>query len=616
MRSRPLVVHASLLLLITGDPLAAQVPLFRTTDPVSARHGVSLDGLGDVNGNGFGDVAVGEPIDFGAAPTFPLEGGAVWIYDGVPTGGATTSACGPGAGGPNVGAAGTVINAIYGPNAFDHLGAMVLGPGDVTGDGVPDLLVTAIESDTIGTSVRNGRVMLYSGATLGSPAPTPVATISGGVTPTSFSIQSAGFGTELEPIGDWTGDGIDEVLIGAPLGHNIPLGIERHGYVEVYDLTTSPPTALLRLDGPDYNSWFGQAATGLGDLTGDGVPEFAVGAPFFFSPATPFGNAYVYEGGSGLLLADLGSVASDGELFGDAMTSLDANGDGVLDLAVGQPGFAGVGFGRVRVLDGASLATGGVVELDVWRPGFDVIQAILPQFLFDSFGASLDNMGDLSGDGIDDVIVGTHDGSNWDPDNPAGFFWPDQAEWSDSGAAYLISGATGNVLKIYSEACGSIPFPFNSFDAMGSAVTNAGDLDGDGRDDVGIGSPFSDYGGVVDSGVARFYSGDYRVGQNYGDVNPNSTGATALISATGSTSISENDLTLICTGLPANGLGQFFLGTIPNTPPYPTFYKGFMLIDGSGGVDSAAAAEPVADRHSDPAARLHQAVRGGGGRPG
>ncbi len=564
--------HAGALVLaaVIGGVASAQAPLFRTSDPVAGSHGVVLDGIGDVNMNGSGDVAVGEPRDFGALPTFPPEGGALWIYDGFATGPAT-GPCGAATGVADSPGA-TVVNTLYGPAAFDHFGTAVLGVGDVTGDGVPDLMMTAGEGNIVGPNVRHGRVLLYSGASLvsGVPNPAPIGVISGGVTPTATSPQSAFFGSHLNQIGDWTGDGISEVLIGAPLGNGSSPSLLSIGYVRIVDPTTL--STLLRIDGPSYGSWFGHTSTMLEDWTGDGIPEFAVGAPLVFN-GVDFGQVHVYEGGTGASLQLLDTTAS-GELFSWSMTTLDANGDGFRDLAVGQPGF-GSGYGHVRVFDGISVFGATPVELANWNPGSTLVNPYIFG-LFDRFGQSIDNMGDLDGDGVDDLIVGTATGSNWDPDNLNDVLnWPSFGpEFVDSGAAYLMSGATGNVLKIYSEACGSN-------DVVGEAVRNVGDLDADGVDDLGIGGALTDFGGVVDAGVARFYSGAYRIGIPYGPANPNSSGVPARISATGSASISANDLTLICTGLPGVGAGEFFFGPGQQPgPTYPTFYNGFLLVTG------------------------------------
>lgn len=579
-RSSTLLTATCAALFAAAAP-SQQPPLFRTADPavVGAGHGVSLTGVGDLNGNGWNDFVVGEPGDAGAPPTFPARGGAVWVYDGLPNGGATCP-CGPSVGGcmPNGGAV-TALHTIYGASANDNLGVVVLGVDDVNGDGVRDLLVTRGEGNQVGSQVRNGAVLLYSGAALGAGVSTVLATIAMPPHFTSLSLQSQWFGHHLQAIGDWNQDGVDEVLIGAPMAHDTTVSPARLnvGMFEVHDLVAAAsgsPSRLARIYGKVANGQFGTASIGLDDLTGDGVPDFAVGAPFVSNGGTNGqGQVLLYTGGTATHWFTVAVPTSPGNLLGSSFSAFDQNGDGVRDLAVGEPGYQS-SYARVRIFDAAQFALGAVPQLDEWRPGSTVVNALSGLPLFDTFGSAQANMGDLDGDGVDDILVGSFVGSNFDADNPNGMF-PFQPQFTASGAAYLMSGAKGAVLKIYSEACSNTAGQHQS-DNLGYAVANVGDLDRDGLDDLGIGAPGTDYNGVDRTGVARFYPGAYEIGVPYGTSTVNSTGTAATITATGSASLSRNTLQLIARNVPGGGTGQFIFSDTSwtGTP----FYQGYLWI--------------------------------------
>ena len=159
-----------------------------------------------------------------------------------------------------------------------------------------------------------------------------------------------------------------------------------------------------------------------------------------------------------------------GDNFGHSIVSTgDRDGDGITDLLVGSPESDPVGpaSGQVTLLSGAT----GAVLLQV--PGLAT---------GDRAGRSVAALGDINADSIPDLAFGAPTRSTAGP---------------QMGAAFVVSGADGSILLTYEGAT-----PYGVF---GLAIANAGDLDGDGRDDLLIGAPNEDPNGA-DSGAVYILS--------------------------------------------------------------------------------------------------------------
>lgn len=204
--------------------------------------------------------------------------------------------------------------------------------------------------------------------------------------------------------------------------------------------------------GDDSQDNLGSYLAFVGDVNGDGHDDVIVGVPLN-SPGF-MAMARVYSGADRSVLYEFPQPVPSSE-FGAAVAGAgDVNDDGVPDVMIGAPSESGDGFARVYSGADGSL-------LHVWTSG-----------VFSSFGESLDGIGDVDGDGHDDVAVGNPS----DPDGPG-----------TPGSVTVFSGDTGAQLYKVTGASHNIAF--------GSAVLGAGDLNGDGTPDIVVGAPWEDPGG-------------------------------------------------------------------------------------------------------------------------
>ncbi len=325
-------------------------------------------------------------------------------------------------------------------------------------------------------------------------------------------------------LGDIDGDGYDDYIVGVPYAN--PLSKPDAGSVFVYSGATN--LVLWQIDGTASAERFGLSVAAAGDIDQDGTPDFMVGAPYA-SPGgrSLAGSTFVYSGASGQLLLRLNGTG-DGDLFGWAIDGIgDANGDGVPDILVGSWSanptgrayiFSGVDGGLLHFFQGAdrrhffgwsASAAGdvdgdGLADIIVGSHGAEpggrylagsayvysgATGSLIYQFdglaNSDNFGWSVSAAGDVNGDGFADVIVGA---KNADPNM-----------FGNAGSAYVYSGATGLLLHQFDGAAPG--------DGFGSTVSDAGDLDGDGFSDVLVAAIEADPNGRVSAGSVYLYSG-------------------------------------------------------------------------------------------------------------
>lgn len=210
-------------------------------DGPMAKFGYSL-AAGDVNGDGKPDLIVGAPFNTNTPSLY--QSGAVYVYFA-----------------PDF----TTRVALYASTTNKSLG-LAVGAGDVNGDGISDLLISA-----------SGRVLVYFGGTTFAPViNTPNITLTS---------ASSGFGKAISVLGDLDGVQGNEIAIGAPnavIGAYRDTGsvyIVRGSATGAVSLDVASASLLVRIDGSGLFNRFGAAIAALGDVDGDGKPDFAVGAP-------------------------------------------------------------------------------------------------------------------------------------------------------------------------------------------------------------------------------------------------------------------------------------------------------------------------------------------------
>jgi hypothetical protein len=300
---------------------------------------------------------------------------------------------------------------IQGVNAGDESGYSVSGAGDVNGDGIADVIIGAFNANNeAGTSY-----VVYGSKTLGTTINLAALNATQGV-----AIQGAAAGDEagwsVSGAGDVNGDGIADVIIGAPDTNNF----EGSSYV-VYGSKTLGTTINLAalnatqgvvIQGAAAGDEAGFSVSGAGDVNGDGIADVIIGAPGTNNQA---GSSYVVYGsntlGTTINLAALNATqgvviqgAAAGDESGYSVSGAgDVNGDGIADVIIGAPG-----TDSSYVVYG-SKTLGTTINL----AALNATQGVVIQGTGGSdSGNSVSGAVDVNGDGIADVIIGATNTNN------------------------------------------------------------------------------------------------------------------------------------------------------------------------------------------------------------
>ena len=319
---------------------------------------------------------------------------------------------------------GSTITEYCGDFPKDEFGLSVAGIGDVNNDGTPDYAAGTPLADPNGAG--SGNVKIYSGSSLG------VIREHNGTTATD------GLGSWIAGLGDVSGDGIDDYAIGIEM--HVGTANIGNGRVEVFNGASG--ALLYTVNGDDINDRFGYAVAGGGDLNGDGTPDFVVGAYGDDNNGTNSGSVRAFSGTNGAVLwtAD-GDAARDH--LGAALAMGDLDGDGNAEVIAGAPenDANGTNAGQVKVFNSAGT----------------VLLTLSGAAAGDQLGFSVAVLGDISGDSILEFAGGAPFGNLSGGD--------------DNGYIRVFSGANGAVLQ-NAEGIGN-------GDRIGDAVTGTNDLNSD-----------------------------------------------------------------------------------------------------------------------------------------
>ncbi len=394
-------------------------------------------GMGDVNGDGFGDVAVSVvAIPNGATGSFD---GAVQVYSGIDGSALATIVGTPGA----------------------TTGIDIANLGDLNGDGIAELAIA--ERFSVGATF-DGHVLIYSGAdwSLFRTIDDPVGTMPAASIANAFDVN---------------GDGVDDILIGQPLYG----ASATPGRAQVF---SGSDGSLLHEFIGSIHGRMGSSVAGLGDINNDGFADVLIAEPDFAAPAgsssvQKAGRARVYSGVDGAPLFSFDNVAFNGKIASTVACVGDINGDGVNDLAFDhlQPAFHHSNAAML-IYSGANGSLVSVID------GHDIPE---------TKHMDIAGIGDVNGDGFGDVATSSilfDTDPNTENDGETRLFLggtpPTEKIYSSSGASpaldlewwprrsnpnhfignYRSTGATPGALGVIVASLATIDFPILGFDLL------------------------------------------------------------------------------------------------------------------------------------------------------
>ena len=450
--------------------------------------GFGSSGAGDINNDGYDDVIVGA---WGADPNGLNGAGKVYAVFGSAAGWPTTIELAS-----LDGTNGFVLNGV---TAGDQTGWNLSQGGDVNNDGIDDFL--------IGGYNGNESYVVFGNAA-GFGASFELSSLDG---TNGFAINTSNVGKrEISSAGDMNNDGIDDIIVGAISDEkSYVIYGKTSAYSATLDVSTIDGTNGFVLEGVAASDQFGRSVSTGGDVNGDGYDDLIIGA----MTADPNGNSqagesYVVFGsaagfGASFDLSTLDGTngfAMKGVLAGDrsgynVSTAGDLNGDGYDDVMVGAYAADISGMsnaGAAYVVYGKASGFAASIDLSALdgSNGFTLAGVSAGNYTGHTVAAA----GDVNGDGLDDALISAY------------------LENSAAGVAYVLFGTTNGFganfdLSTFDGINGFVINGGDAGDRAGMSIEGAGDVNGDGFDDIVVGADNADSNGVTDSGEAYIIFG-------------------------------------------------------------------------------------------------------------
>src|SRR5688572_1132224 len=555
-----------------GLPLAPNYELFSPLIETNQQFGQAIAPAGDVNGDGYDDVVIATPFNSVIGMT---NRGAAYVFHGGPAGLAAAPA-----------------RSWFGGVQNGEFGRSVSGAGDVNADTFADVLVGAP-----GQFTAAGAAYLFLGSASGVPfaADTVIAGLPG-----------ARMGSSVSLAGDVNGDGYGDVLLGSP---NVNTNTGR------VDLAYGGPGGVA-FSFDVHNGqiaqfeFFGGRVATAGDLDGDGLADFLVGASDVAGAG--HGRVGVYRGGRTQVqwIGDIFSPVANGFFGSTIATAGDANGDGFAEILIGTEDMdappAGTDAGRAFqygiprvnpvqlfgwpvsgpqvgtrygnalaiiqartpssnawVVIGDPLGGGGFGQ--VWihptSPASGVSTAFESAYSGGSnslnFGTRLVDAGDVNRDGFSDFAGSAPMGDN------AAILQAGRVDWFAGGA-----GTPPGPALVFAGA--------HEFDRVGSALAGRGDVNGDGYHDLLIGAREWDSSGLTNRGAAWVVLGG-----------PTGPAASPAWTREGAQAGAGLGASVAFADLDADGYSDVVVGSNPGPPSVAVSGKVEVFYGGPGGTSNS-----------------------------
>ncbi len=430
--------------------------------------GWAVSGARDINGDGIDDFLIGayganneagqSYVVFGSKDSWPAEFNLVNLN------------------GDN----GFVINGI---SAKDGSGSALSGAGDVNGDGIYDILISAHARNNL-----VGQSYVLFGSKRKWPQAINLADLNGN---NGFTINgiigSFNNGESVSGAGDVNGDGLDDILIGAQYninhhGRGYVIFGNQSAWSSIFDLENLNGNNGFVISGNSPDSRLGSFVSGAGDVNGDGIADILISDSHFEEPGQ--GLTYVVFGSkttwpANISLSDLnganGFVMVGIHQFDESGSALsgagDINGDGIVDILISAPGsdnYTGQSY-LVFGHKGSWPASINLINLN----GTNGV-AFTGIHTNDFSGSSVSGVGDVNGDRIADILIGAMSANN------------------HAGQSYIVFGSKEpwHAEMMLVDLNGNNGFAINGMavDQSGVSVSGVGDINGDGLPDFIIGA--------------------------------------------------------------------------------------------------------------------------------